>query len=226
MRGRNGGGCGVCGRGRDGDCDRVVAIVVALVGGGDGGVWWIEGFVVVIFVVVVVVMMVCGGDSISGAGLCVPPPVRVGVALLLLLLRVVEIVVIWGCLLAGDLPVRRIACPRSFAADQTVLVGFVWVLLPLFCFRVGGGFGLFFVAKIFWGLELPQPLLAQVAVGVVFWLPRCVEPIAVASLSEPLQHLLLSAIRCPAVPLLRCRQPLAVCPLKHSLNYRSYLLSE
>ena len=113
------------GRGRERDCDCNGVVAVAGVGVcrsgdcGDGGVSWIEGFVV------------CGvgGESVSAGGgggngdcgvvdcrlviVVVPGRARVAPALpelrallrLLVrgLLRVVEIVVIWGYCLAGDL---------------------------------------------------------------------------------------------------------------------------
>lgn len=152
----------------------VVAVIIIIgggveveVGGGDGGLLLVEGFVV------------SGSDGDSVGGDCVSGgrtavvlvfplilPLTRRLPRLLRLLRVVEIVGLWGCLLASNLcvsvPGRIIACLRSLVVDQPVLFLAEAVVLSLslslsfllsFFFSAGEGFVLF-LAKNFWGLEL------------------------------------------------------------------------
>lgn len=131
-------------------------------GGGNSGrsaVVMATAVVLVLVLVVVVVLLV----------VVVQVPLRIP----LLLLRVVEIVVIWGCLLADDLPVRMIACPRSRVVDQAVSVrvgrAVVLSLSLLLILFIEEGDGVFlFITRIF--------LLVQVAADVAFWLPSASIP--------------------------------------------------
>jgi hypothetical protein len=109
---------------------------------------------------------VSGGDAVLGLAV----PVRVQV------LRAVEIMVIWGCLLAVSLlSFHMIACSRSLVAEQTdtrlvvVRVDVDNNPVPVLI-RDVGGFVLF--VELFWGSRL------LLVAGFAFRLPRCTECIA------------------------------------------------
>ncbi|KAI8950615.1 hypothetical protein F4801DRAFT_548549 [Xylaria longipes] len=92
-----------------------------------------------------------------------------------------------------------IACPRSCVVDQTVSVRVGRVVLSfslwLLFIRDDDGIVLF-VTIIFWRLEL----LVQVAAGVVFWLPRRVEPMTAISMRAAAKPAVAVAVRLSPAP--------------------------